>query len=739
MSRSFLISGLVAALFMLSGPPAAATLRLPTLGFEDDVDLVVSPNHQFMIVCEETEDGGDARFRIIDINPATGQPLGILHEETRVADGIFGFENGVDPIIICLTGALGSYLILLPIESEDGSKAAIVEILTDGFGTVIGRQVIGLGDLGFRPDVDGTWTMYMGVLAVGFFVLESEINDVRGVIAIDVDDADGDLGSCRLLSTDGRAGCGASEAVDWLPGLADGVDPIAYVPAGGSPAVLLIPVSSAGGHDLLRLEFDSDALAGNIPPGFWGYLSVKEANALGPRPLAFPGYAQDVDLVLVNSEECGAGSILVPVEGPAGGDLYSIDRFDGSADWVYSVDGDPDVPISGYEAGVDLLLLCGVPVAPEDRVVVPVENAAGNDADLLVVDLATGDLIGHAEDPVVNPGLTMPGYEVGVGPILWRPFELAVPQEGPGSDPGLVILNPDAGRVDALFSPDLIGFVRSVDPIVAPTVPPTLVLPVGKDDGSGQDVLLFPDPPLPAFFSFEDANAGLTLSRLEWDVDLGLINNHLPGQQWLYLAEEAPGGGAPNLRFESTLGPPGIPLFVVATEPSGVLPGSLYLADPATGTIALQWNDVPGIETGLDMANALGPVTPVPLPTFPRPTGLDEDGDPTLLLPPAVGAVREVAGEPGSARPLRLSHPNPFAPNDRLSLSLTEAGRVRVRILDVAGRVVRRLFDGHREAGTSGITWDGRNDRGQSVTPGIYYALVSSGENRAGSRFFLVR
>ena len=70
----------------------------------------------------------------------------------------------------------------------------------------------------------------------------------------------------------------------------------------------------------------------------------------------------------------------------------------------------PTLTIPGYEAGVDLLPMCLAAATPPNRVAVPVEKPDGTDADLWMVNLDTGVRIASAE--AVNPGLTIPGYEV---------------------------------------------------------------------------------------------------------------------------------------------------------------------------------------------------------------------------------------------------------------------------------------------------------------------------------------
>ena len=78
--------------------------------------------------------------------------------------------------------------------------------------------------------------------------------------------------------------------------------------------------------------------------------------------------------------------------------------------------------------------------------------------------------------------------------------------------------------------------------------------------------------------------------------------------------------------------------------------------------------------------------------------------------------------------------PRPFSPNGdgindrtRISYDLSRVigpVAVEVRVLDLAGHLVRRLFSGEQGGGHWSIPWDGTKGRGELVPPGIYLAHV---------------
>ena len=51
---------------------------------------------------------------------------------------------------------------------------------------------------------------------------------------------------------------------------------------------------------------------------------------------------------------------------------------------------------------------------------------------------------------------------------------------------------------------------------------------------------------------------------------------------------------------------------------------------------------------------------------------------------------------------------------------LARAGRVTVSVFDLAGRRVRTLSDGLREIGGHELVWNGEDDAGRKLKPGVY-------------------
>jgi hypothetical protein len=70
---------------------------------------------------------------------------------------------------------------------------------------------------------------------------------------------------------------------------------------------------------------------------------------------------------------------------------------------------------------------------------------------------------------------------------------------------------------------------------------------------------------------------------------------------------------------------------------------------------------------------------------------------------------------------LLQNFPNPFNPETTIKYELAASGQVELRIYNMVGQVVRTLVSERQAAGRYSIRWDGKDDRGLSVSSGIYF------------------
>ena len=93
----------------------------------------------------------------------------------------------------------------------------------------------------------------------------------------------------------------------------------------------------------------------------------------------------------------------------------------------------------------------------------------------------------------------------------------------------------------------------------------------------------------------------------------------------------------------------------------------------------------------------------------------------TIDVPGTPAAVKVVTG-------LSQNAPNPFNPLTRIKFTVAVPGEVSLRIYDIAGRVLRTLVEGWREAGVYSEMWDGRGDDSSVLPSGVYFYSLRAGE-----------
>ena len=89
---------------------------------------------------------------------------------------------------------------------------------------------------------------------------------------------------------------------------------------------------------------------------------------------------------------------------------------------------------------------------------------------------------------------------------------------------------------------------------------------------------------------------------------------------------------------------------------------------------------------------------------------------------------------------LHQNFPNPFNPQTNIPYDLAESGDVALRIYNLLGQEVRTLVRERQQAGRYTVQWSGMDDRGVSVSSGIYFYQVSvAGKFQDAKRLMLLK
>jgi hypothetical protein len=83
--------------------------------------------------------------------------------------------------------------------------------------------------------------------------------------------------------------------------------------------------------------------------------------------------------------------------------------------------------------------------------------------------------------------------------------------------------------------------------------------------------------------------------------------------------------------------------------------------------------------------------------------------------------------------------PNPFVQNTGIWYGLKQEASVKLTVFNVLGQSLRTLVDQKEGPGRHMIVWDGKNDLGSRVTPGVYWYRLRAGSYTSVKKTIVVR
>jgi FlgD Ig-like domain len=88
----------------------------------------------------------------------------------------------------------------------------------------------------------------------------------------------------------------------------------------------------------------------------------------------------------------------------------------------------------------------------------------------------------------------------------------------------------------------------------------------------------------------------------------------------------------------------------------------------------------------------------------------------------------------------RISNfPNPFNPNTTIKLELAEAGKTELAIYNVKGQKVKTLIDAFTNKGTFETNWNGKDEKGKSVSSGQYVVKLQQNGKETATKIMLLK
>jgi hypothetical protein len=188
--------------------------------------------------------------------------------------------------------------------------------------------------------------------------------------------------------------------------------------------------------------------------------------------------------------------------------------------------------------------------------------------------------------------------------------------------------------------------------------------------------------------------------------------------------------------------------FGVGCGPVPVVFGAIE-ARASAHSVQLTWQSIADESfAGFDIYRAGVRINPRRLDPLAR-SFVDEDIEPSTDYGYRVAAVYHdgtgissrtvtVTTDPGELA-LSQNHPNPFNPSTTISFTLPSRMRVTLEVFDVAGRRVASLVSEVRGGGHHEVTWNGRNDDGNAMHSGVYFARLEAGGRVLTKKMILLK
>jgi hypothetical protein len=94
---------------------------------------------------------------------------------------------------------------------------------------------------------------------------------------------------------------------------------------------------------------------------------------------------------------------------------------------------------------------------------------------------------------------------------------------------------------------------------------------------------------------------------------------------------------------------------------------------------------------------------------------------------------------PVMALELFQNHPNPFNPTTTISFTVPERTHANLSIFDATGKLVKTLVNEAVDEGLAEVTWDAKDNRGNSVSSGVYFYRLKAGKKVLTKKMVVIK
>jgi hypothetical protein len=110
-----------------------------------------------------------------------------------------------------------------------------------------------------------------------------------------------------------------------------------------------------------------------------------------------------------------------------------------------------------------------------------------------------------------------------------------------------------------------------------------------------------------------------------------------------------------------------------------------------------------------------------------------------MICPKSTAVEEEEGGSTPKDFELNQNYPNPFNNETVIKFNLRRPASVTLTIYNILGQRVRMLVEGRLAAGSQTVSWDGKDDKGNDLSSGIYFYQLRAGEMSETKRLVLLK
>jgi len=85
-----------------------------------------------------------------------------------------------------------------------------------------------------------------------------------------------------------------------------------------------------------------------------------------------------------------------------------------------------------------------------------------------------------------------------------------------------------------------------------------------------------------------------------------------------------------------------------------------------------------------------------------------------------------------------MTYPNPFIDKVNITYTISAGDYIQINVNDIYGRNIRNLFNGKQCSGQQLINWDGRDNSGNRLPPGLYLISLTTGTQKYSTRILRI-